>query len=603
MLRSKATGTGADGSLSQACRRGGAEGPVLGSSYGVALAASAVRSVAVAEMARSLRFRPQGQARGLADDMRKEKRMEHRITRRRWLKWALAGSAGAALAACAPKVVKETVVVEVEKEVEKVIKETVVVEGTPQVIEKVVTAPPAPREKQVIRYWLPPTTEQAYREQMINEFMQMNPDIEIKMDGADPAKYNEATQLLFAGGTPPDVFWKFNLTFQQMLEESYLLPYPDELQTYLTTSYPDLMFVNSLNMNEGHLYGFWPVGKKEATRVLYMNDDLFERAGIAEPPQTWSDFRQVAKQLTEAGGGQSYGLILGGKSPWDYTGLVGALAYTAGPMASAKEEAACYDWTKALLTIDSPYMVAALQLCVDMYKEGSLFPGFSTISHTESRAGLASGWAGMYVGGWWDAGAYNTQFADFSYSVAPPPVFDGGRQGYNLGNLFIERVYISKETKVVDAVTKFLLFKFGPAYQKGWARNGWFTTLPEANEPTNISDPKVMSIFDISEDIRMSPSPIARNPEQARVSTERKALHPNWGELLGGVFAEQLTVADYETQAGAYIKDDRAELERAITALKDRGIRVSIDDWVFPNWDPSKDYTNEMYAELPTVTY
>ena len=30
---------------------------------------------------------------------------------------------------------------------------------------------------------------------------------------------------------------------------------------------------------------------------------------------------------------------------------------------------------------------------------------------------------------------------------------------------------------------------------------------------------------------------------------------------------------------------------------------MSIDDWIFPNWDPSKDYTDEMYAELPPVTY
>ncbi|MBC7237819.1 MAG: extracellular solute-binding protein [Chloroflexi bacterium] len=47
---------------------------------------------------------------------------------------------GGLLAACAPKVVKETVVVEkvVEKPVEKVVKETVIVQGTPQVVEKVV---------------------------------------------------------------------------------------------------------------------------------------------------------------------------------------------------------------------------------------------------------------------------------------------------------------------------------------------------------------------------------------------------------------------------------------------------------------------------------
>jgi len=50
------------------------------------------------------------------------------------------------VAACAPTVVKETVIVEkvVEKPVEKIVKETVIVAGTPKVVEKVVTVTPAP---------------------------------------------------------------------------------------------------------------------------------------------------------------------------------------------------------------------------------------------------------------------------------------------------------------------------------------------------------------------------------------------------------------------------------------------------------------------------
>jgi len=66
--------------------------------------------------------------------------MSTRMTRREMLRYVGLGSAAAVLAACAPKVVKETVIVEkpVEKVVEKVIKETVIVAGTPKVVEKVV---------------------------------------------------------------------------------------------------------------------------------------------------------------------------------------------------------------------------------------------------------------------------------------------------------------------------------------------------------------------------------------------------------------------------------------------------------------------------------
>jgi len=533
------------------------------------------------------------------------------LSRRDFIRGAGLAGLGASLAAagCQPKtVVVEKVVTQV---VTEKVKETVIVAGTPEVVEKEVTkvvekevtrvvekevTPVAP-EKQIIRYWLPPTTEQVYREKKINEFMDLNPDIEVQMEGADPANYNEATQLLFKSGDPPDVFWKFNLSMPDMFNEDMLQPYPEEAQNYIRGAYPSAMFLEGINMWEGKLYGFWPVGPKSATRVLYCSDALMEKAG-AQPPTTWSELREVAKQLTDAGAGQSYGIIVGGKSPWDYTALLGALAMSAGPMASADGEGNCMDWTEARMTIGDDYFVAALELLDGLIQDGSLFPGYTTISHTEARAGLASGWAGMYMGGWWDNGAFVTQFPDFQFSIVPPPVFDGGKMGFNHGSPFVDRVYVSKEATARDAIAKFLIFKFGPAYQEGWARQGWFTTLPEANTPDNLADPKVQSIFAISDDIRSVPQPIARNVNQAQVNTERKDQHPNFGELLEGVFSGQIAVADYKLQAEDYAAIWRAELERAIDEIKGRGIEVSIDDWIYPNWEPDKDYTADMYGAL-----
>jgi len=68
--------------------------------------------------------------------------MSDQVTRRGFLKGLAVVAGSTALTGCAPKIVKETVVV--EKPVEKIVKETVIVEGTPQVVEKVVTATPAP---------------------------------------------------------------------------------------------------------------------------------------------------------------------------------------------------------------------------------------------------------------------------------------------------------------------------------------------------------------------------------------------------------------------------------------------------------------------------
>ena len=68
-----------------------------------------------------------------------------KMNRRDFLRGVVVAAGGTALAACAPKVVKETV------EVERVVQETVIVEGTPEVVEKVVTATPPPMSTEPLR--------------------------------------------------------------------------------------------------------------------------------------------------------------------------------------------------------------------------------------------------------------------------------------------------------------------------------------------------------------------------------------------------------------------------------------------------------------------
>jgi len=41
------------------------------------------------------------------------------------------------------------------------------------------------------------------------------------------------------------------------------------------------------------------------------------------------------------------------------------------------------------------------------------------------------------------------------------------------------------------------------------------------------------------------------------------------------------------------------ELDRAIKAAQDKGAKVSRSDYVFPNWDPTKDYLVADYMALP----
>jgi len=96
--------------------------------------------------------------------------------------------------------------------------------------------------------------------------------------------------------------------------------------------------------------------------------------------------------------------------------------------------------------------------------------------------------------------------------------------------------------------------------------------------------------------MRLAPDPAVRNPDVAQVRLELRPVSPDLGELVQGVLVGQVS------DAAAALQDlqDRAsaELDRAIAAAQEQGADVSRDDWVFPNWDPTQDYSEDRYAEL-----
>lgn len=73
-------------------------------------------------------------------------------------------------------------------------------------------------------------------------------------------------------------------------------------------------------------------------------------------------------------------------------------------------------------------------------------------------------------------------------------------------------------------------------------------------------------------------------------------VQPDFGQVVQGIFTGQLS------DARAALTDlqsrEDAELERAIEAARANGAQVTRDDWVFPNWDPTRDYVEADYAAL-----
>ncbi|HEY8744854.1 MAG TPA: sugar ABC transporter substrate-binding protein, partial [Chloroflexota bacterium] len=105
---------------------------------------------------------------------------------------------------------------------------------------------------------------------------------------------------------------------------------------------------------------------------------------------------------------------------------------------------------------------------------------------------------------------------------------------------------------------------------------------------------KAAALFD--QQLRLAPSPQVRNPDVAKALQEMHHLTPDIGEIIQGIYTGQLTNAKQALQD--LIDRSNKELDRAIKAAQAKGAKVTRNDWVFPNWDPTQDYTPADYSAL-----
>ncbi|MFH1928113.1 MAG: extracellular solute-binding protein [Chloroflexota bacterium] len=182
------------------------------------------------------------------------------------------------LTSCAPKVVKETVVVE------KAVKETVVVEVTP--------VPAAPV---TITVWFTPRgTVQEYTLTMIKLFEARNPGITVAYEPMPDIMQKLRTGVA-AGELPDFVYVDENVALEFL---DILKPIPDWVMTgdKIRTRFGD--FVADFYNWDGKYY-ILPYGVMTGGALFY-NKEILEQYGYTpeDIPKTWDEFIEMAKEMT-----------------------------------------------------------------------------------------------------------------------------------------------------------------------------------------------------------------------------------------------------------------------------------------------------------------
>ncbi len=147
-------------------------------------------------------------------------------------------------------------------------------------------------------------------------------------------------------GDVPDVSYFGYQEVGQFYAQGILEDVSDVVTTIEKANGPMTQILKQPVTFEGAQYAvpFWA-----EAQVLYYRTDLFDKAGVSEPPATWEDFRAVAAKLTSDG---TYGAGIGygeGNSDaefftralaWSYGGSLDASSEESGGTEDANEQAA-----------------------------------------------------------------------------------------------------------------------------------------------------------------------------------------------------------------------------------------------------------------------
>ncbi len=218
--------------------------------------------------------------------------MDRRVGRRGFLRAVGVAASAALLAACQPQ--KETV------------KETVIVEGTPQVIEREVTAVPADEGPTFIRLsvWGHAPDMTTYTN-IVQSFMEKQDKIRVSPEQYLGGYYQKAVAN-FAAGNSADVIYAQGIGWTPFVDNNQLLALDDYIDRDDKASWwPDTEGYNLQCKWEDKIY----MSPADAGSIaLYYNKDMFDRQGVPYPKDdwTWDDFKALYPKLTYEDQGVQY---------------------------------------------------------------------------------------------------------------------------------------------------------------------------------------------------------------------------------------------------------------------------------------------------------
>jgi multiple sugar transport system substrate-binding protein len=351
---------------------------------------------------------------------------------------------------------------------------------------------------------------------LIQKFQTEHPNIKIELQNVPAEEATEKLTAQIAGGNPPDVAYVDASAVANFASRKALV----NLDGYIKRSdvvKPDAYVpaFKTFTTFENSLYGLPVDGESTA---LFYRTDLFQAAGIANPPTTWAEFEADAQALTKPAE-KKYGVAMFATEaayywyPW--------LWQNGGHLLSD-------DGKKVLFADDAAKRSAEYYVNLAKYAPKD----YLNSNSYDGRQAFANGQVGMYVAGSWFAGTLTDEFPaiDGKWATAPLPTGSAGCGTTIAGDALV----IFSQSKTSDAAWKFLEFMSKPDNIAAWTyKSKGGTTLPPISallsSPDLIKEKPVLKGF--AEAMKCGVSNVVANPDWPKIE---ESLNEQLGKAMYG---------------------------------------------------------------------
>ncbi|MFL5807858.1 MAG: ABC transporter substrate-binding protein [Roseiflexaceae bacterium] len=291
-------------------------------------------------------------------------------------------------------------------------------------------------------------------------FMQRHPNIEIKAENTPFGEYLQKYTAQAAGNALPDIMYVQFAWAQQLIKGGLLRPLDDYIAQQKDFKLEDFTKQSLVSyQREGKLHG---IPYDEGPGNLYYNKDLFDKAGMKYPDESWTleDLKAAAVKLTSGEGpNKIFGLA---DLPSPGNGLM-APAYLfpfGAQYLSEPKEDQCL--------INKPEAVAAMEWWEELRQKGAI-PSPADVQNLAWPAFQFGKIAMFYEGSW--ATPPIRENSKFNWDVAIWPKGPKAHSTFSAGSCYT----ITRDAKTPDAAWIYLndyLSTAGQAYMWGVTGRG-----------------------------------------------------------------------------------------------------------------------------------